>query len=107
VLITPSAWGSQLTGYNHHHQLHASHQFPVEFFQKFWDLIKDDLMDMFRSFLNADLPLFRLNYGTIILLPKKENAVQIQQYRPICLLNVSSKFSLRLPRIEFLKLRIK
>jgi hypothetical protein len=25
VLITPSAWGSQLTGYNHHHQLHASH----------------------------------------------------------------------------------
>jgi hypothetical protein len=28
VLITPSAWGSQLTGYNHHHQLHASHQLP-------------------------------------------------------------------------------
>jgi hypothetical protein len=26
VLITPSAWGSQLTGYNHHHQLRASHQ---------------------------------------------------------------------------------
>jgi hypothetical protein len=26
VLITPSAWGSQLNGYNHHHQLHASHQ---------------------------------------------------------------------------------
>jgi hypothetical protein len=25
VLITPSAWGSQLPGYNHH-QLHASHQ---------------------------------------------------------------------------------
>jgi hypothetical protein len=24
VLITPSSWGSQLTGYNHH--LHASHQ---------------------------------------------------------------------------------
>jgi hypothetical protein len=26
VLITPSAWGSQLPGHNHH-QLHASHQF--------------------------------------------------------------------------------
>jgi hypothetical protein len=26
VLITISAWGSQLTGYNHHHQLHASYQ---------------------------------------------------------------------------------
>jgi mannosylglycoprotein endo-beta-mannosidase len=65
--------------------------FPAEFFQNFWDLIKDDLMDMFRSIFNADLPLFRLNYGTIILLPKKENAVQIQQYRPICLLNVVFK----------------
>jgi hypothetical protein len=28
VLITPSAWGSQLTGYNHRHLLHASHQTP-------------------------------------------------------------------------------
>jgi hypothetical protein len=33
-----------------------------------------------------------LNFGTIILLPKKENAIQIQQYRHICLLNVSFKF---------------
>jgi hypothetical protein len=32
-----------------------------------------------------------LYFGTIILLPKKENAIQIQQYRPICLLNVSFK----------------
>jgi mannosylglycoprotein endo-beta-mannosidase len=45
--------------------------FPAEFFQNFWGLIKDDLMVMFRSFFNAELPLFRLNYGTIILLPKK------------------------------------
>jgi hypothetical protein len=29
--------------------------------------------------------------GVITLLPKKENRVQIQQYRPICLLNVSFK----------------
>jgi hypothetical protein len=35
--------------------------------------------------------LFHLNFGTVILLPKKENAIQIQQYRPICLLNVSFK----------------
>jgi hypothetical protein len=26
VLIAPFAWGSQLTDYNHDHQLHASHQ---------------------------------------------------------------------------------
>jgi hypothetical protein len=29
MLITPSAWGSQLIGYNHRHQLHASHQCPI------------------------------------------------------------------------------
>jgi hypothetical protein len=46
---------------------------------------------MFEDFHKGDLPLFHLNFGTIILLPKKENAIQIQQYRPICLLNVSFK----------------
>jgi hypothetical protein len=39
----------------------------------------------------AELSLFKLNFGIITLLPKKENAVQIQQYHPICLLNVSFK----------------
>ena len=34
---------------------------------------------------------YKLNFEVITLLPKKENAVQIQQYRPICLLNVSFK----------------
>jgi hypothetical protein len=38
-----------------------------------------------------ELSLFKLNFGIITLLPKKENAVQIQQYRQICLLNVSFK----------------
>jgi hypothetical protein len=46
---------------------------------------------MFASFHKGELPLFHLNFGTIILLPKKENDVQIQQYRPICVLNVSFK----------------
>jgi hypothetical protein len=42
-----------------------------------------------QSFYKGELPLYHLNFGTIILLPKKENAIQIQQYRPIYLLNVS------------------
>jgi mannosylglycoprotein endo-beta-mannosidase len=65
--------------------------FPAEFYQKFWEVIKGDLMRMFEDFHKGDLPLFHLNFGTIIFLPKKENAIQIQQYRPICLLNVSFK----------------
>ena len=51
-------------------------------------------MAMFVQFHKGNLSLYKLNFGVITLLPKKENAVQIQQYRPICLLNVSfNKFT--------------
>jgi hypothetical protein len=65
--------------------------FPTEFYQVFWDTIKDDLMAMFFQLQVGDLPLFKLNFGIITLLPKKEDASRIEQYRPICLLNVSFK----------------
>jgi hypothetical protein len=52
---------------------------------------KGDLMAMFKDFQEGKLLLYHLNFGTIILLPKKEDALQIQQFRPICLLNVSFK----------------
>jgi hypothetical protein len=65
--------------------------FPPEFYQVFWNLIKDDLMALFREFHQGELHLHSLNFGNIILLPKKDDARVIQQYRPICLLNVSFK----------------
>jgi hypothetical protein len=44
------------------------------------------------NFLHAgQLELFRLNFDEIILLPKVNEAERIQQYRPICLPNVSFK----------------
>jgi mannosylglycoprotein endo-beta-mannosidase len=52
--------------------------FPVELYQKIWGLLKEDLMQMFGRFQARNLPLFHLNYETIILLPKKENVIQIQ-----------------------------
>jgi len=48
-------------------------------------------MAMFHDFHKEDLPLFSLNFGIITLLPKCQEAIKIQQYRPICLLNVSFK----------------
>jgi hypothetical protein len=39
----------------------------------------------------GQLELFRLNFGDIVLLPKVNEAERIQQYLPICLLNVSFK----------------
>jgi len=48
-------------------------------------------MSLFQEFHQGTLPLHCLNFGTIILLPKKNDAKLIQPYRPICLLNVSFK----------------
>ena len=44
--------------------------FPPEFYQVFWDVIKGDLMALFRDFQQGTLSLNSLNFGTTILLPK-------------------------------------
>ena len=65
--------------------------FPAEFYQVFWEVIKKDLLALFSDFYEEKLPLFCLNFGVISLIPKKNDAKKIQQYRPICVLNVSFK----------------
>jgi hypothetical protein len=74
-----------------HNKALGPYGFLAEFYQVFWDLIKNDLMALFREFHRGNLPLYNLNFGTIILLPNCAEAMTIQQYRPICLLNVSLK----------------
>ena len=74
--------------------------FPAEFYQQFWDVIKGDLMQMFHDLHNGDLPLFSLNFGVITLLPKTQEASKIQQYRLICLLNVSFKIFTKVATIH-------
>jgi len=65
--------------------------FLVKFYQVFWNLIKDDLMALFMDFHKEELNLYSLNFGIITLIPKIHEATKIQQYRPICVLNVSFK----------------
>jgi hypothetical protein len=48
-------------------------------------------MAIFHEFHQGSLPLYSLNFGMIILLLKCAEAVRIQQYRPICLFNVTFK----------------
>jgi hypothetical protein len=63
--------------------------FLTEFY--FWETIKPDLIALFNEFHDGNLPLHSLNFGTITLLSKGTEAIKIQQYRLICLLNVSFK----------------
>jgi hypothetical protein len=65
--------------------------FLVEFYQILWEIIKGNLMALFKDFHEGNLPLFRLSFGIIMLLPKQEDVTHIKQFRPICLLNVRLK----------------
>jgi hypothetical protein len=55
---------------------------------------------LFSSLHAGQLELFRMNFGEIILLPKINEAEKIQQYRPICLLNVSFKIFTKVATIR-------
>jgi mannosylglycoprotein endo-beta-mannosidase len=65
--------------------------FPAEFYQVFWGIIKDDLLRLFSDLHREALDLYSLNFGIIMLIPKTQNAIKIQQYRPIYVLNIRFK----------------
>ncbi|CAD6339566.1 unnamed protein product [Miscanthus lutarioriparius] len=44
------------------------------FYQRFWDLIKNDMLAMFNDFHQGRLDLHRLNFAMITLIPKEEGA---------------------------------
>jgi hypothetical protein len=56
-----------------HNKSHVLDGFPAKFYQHF-GFIKYDLMALFESFQKGELPLYKLNFGVISVLPKKENA---------------------------------
>jgi hypothetical protein len=54
---------------------------PTEFYQHCWEVVKNDVMNIFYSFHNGSMNLQQLNYGVIILLPKMADVNKIHQYR--------------------------
>jgi len=52
--------------------------FPAEFYQFFWDVVKQDLMSLFYEFYMGRLHIQSLNFGVITLLPKITDATRIQ-----------------------------
>jgi hypothetical protein len=82
-----------------HNKAAGPHGFPAEFYQTFWETIKDDLKEMLDKFHSGNLDIERLNHGVITLIPKVHDAIVIQKFRPICLLNVSYKIIRKLMAI--------
>jgi hypothetical protein len=64
---------------------------PFMFYQKFWDVIKLDLINMFNAWFDDNLDLYRLNFSMITLIPKENEARSMKKFRPISLLNCSFK----------------
>ena len=69
--------------------------FSTEFYKTFWHFIDKYMMTMFVQLQQGTLPPYKLNFGVITLSPKKEDEVQIQQYRTISLFNGASTFFCR------------
>jgi hypothetical protein len=65
------------------------------FYQKFGPLIKSDLMSMVKGFERGEVNAARLNYATIILIPKEEEARFLKKIRPN-LINYSFKIFAKL-----------
>ncbi|WVZ64663.1 LOW QUALITY PROTEIN: hypothetical protein U9M48_014157 [Paspalum notatum var. saurae] len=68
----------------------------------FGKLSKGDLLQMFEDLFKGDLPIFNLNFGVITLISKEADL--IQQYRPICLLNVSFKIFTKVSTIRLISI---
>lgn len=43
---------------------------PFLLYQNFWDLVKDDFVDLFKDFHKGSLDLYRLNCALVSLVPK-------------------------------------
>jgi hypothetical protein len=64
---------------------------PFLFYQKFWDLVKQGIINMFNDFFRGELDLDRLNFALLTLIPKEQDARNMKKFRPISLCNCSFK----------------
>ena len=55
-------------------------RFPRWFYKNLWEVIWVDLLELFGYLHIGHLELYRLYFGKIVLLPKINDAEQIQQY---------------------------
>jgi hypothetical protein len=65
--------------------------FNTDFLKKCWSLICQDFYNLFQAFFEEQVCLGSINGSYITLVPKKDDAFSLSDYRPISLLNTSVK----------------
>jgi hypothetical protein len=70
--------------------------FNAEFLRKCWPIIKKDFYDLCDQFHQGNLCLQSINSCFITLVPKKDNAETVHDFRPISLLNCTLKLLTKL-----------
>lgn len=63
----------------------------IEFYKEFWDIIKSDIMDFIKEFMNRGVSMNSINRAIITLIPKKANPEKVSDYRPISVINTVVK----------------
>ncbi|KAK6780041.1 hypothetical protein RDI58_022225 [Solanum bulbocastanum] len=61
------------------------------FFQKCWDIIKEDLLAIIHAFFNGQMVPKYISHACIVLLPKVKHPNRLSEFRPISLSNFTNK----------------
>ena len=59
--------------------------FPIALWHFSWDFLKEEVMGFFKDFFEQNKFVRSLNSTFLVLIPKKENVVDVKDYRPISL----------------------
>lgn len=57
------------------------------FFQRFWDVVEQDVIKLCNDFYLYSSNLERINWANIVLIPKSQHPAAISNFRPISLIN--------------------
>jgi hypothetical protein len=66
------------------------------FYLSCWDIISNNVIKLVHAFYHNILDISKINLASICLLPKKQDAQLITQYRPISLINYSFKIIIKI-----------
>ncbi|KAL0449157.1 UNVERIFIED_CONTAM: hypothetical protein Slati_1472100 [Sesamum latifolium] len=70
--------------------------FNAFFYQKCWEIIKDDVLEVVEDFMNGSPILVNSTATSIVLIPKVKNLTTWSDFRPISLCNTTNKILTKL-----------